>query len=68
MNRPRARSNYPASLPGLTRQSIFLRRRWTRGSSPRVTAEVWINVITTCSDLSLLAFPHAAPGAEEWAE
>ena len=32
----------PPSLPGLTRQSIFfakclLRRRWTRGSSPRVT-------------------------------
>src|SRR5216683_188508 len=23
---------------GLTRQSIFMRRRWTRGSSPRVTA------------------------------
>jgi hypothetical protein len=27
----------PPSLPGSTRQSIFLRRRWTRGSSPRVT-------------------------------
>src|SRR5262249_2883504 len=32
-----------SSLPGLTRQSInlrrgLLRRRWTRGSSPRVTA------------------------------
>src|SRR5438132_7024565 len=38
---PRARfvrvDSHP-SLPGLTRQSIFLRRkRWTRGSSPRVT-------------------------------
>ena len=34
-----------SSLPGLTRQSIlfakkFLRRRWTRGSSPRVTEEL----------------------------
>src|SRR6185437_11889447 len=26
-----------SSLPGLTRQSIFLPKRWTRGSSPRVT-------------------------------
>src|SRR5262245_58008510 len=27
-----------SSCPGLTRASIFLRRRWTRGSSPRVTS------------------------------
>src|SRR5712691_8294300 len=27
------------SLPGLTRQSILMRRGWTRGSSPRVTDE-----------------------------
>ena len=29
----------PTSLLGLTWQSILLRRRWTRGSSPRVTVE-----------------------------
>src|SRR5262249_61050011 len=27
-----------SSCPGLTRASIFLRRRWPRGSSPRVTS------------------------------
>jgi len=42
-----------ASLPGLTRQSIILRRRWTRGSSPRVTDWRWINLVGTCSSLQL---------------
>src|SRR5215468_3163006 len=31
----------------LTRQSILVRRRWIRGSSPRVTGEGWINFIET---------------------
>src|SRR5215472_14642751 len=44
----------PTSLPspdlirGLTRQSILVRRRWTRGSSPRVTGEGCINSTGTC--------------------
>src|SRR5215470_16284087 len=33
------------SLPGLPRQSILTRGRWTRGSSPRVTGKTWIDVI-----------------------
>src|SRR3954469_8292093 len=40
---PRAPISIRSSLPGLTRQSIFSpkssgERRWTRGSSPRVTS------------------------------
>jgi hypothetical protein len=43
--RGRREQQSQSSLPGLTRQSIlfakkFLRRRWTRGSSPRVTKEL----------------------------
>jgi hypothetical protein len=39
---PLALPIHPPSLPGLTRQSIhlaksFVRRRWMRGSSPRMT-------------------------------
>jgi hypothetical protein len=33
----RAADIHPMLLPGLTRQSIVMRRRWTRRSSPRVT-------------------------------
>jgi hypothetical protein len=37
------REHQPSSLPGLTRQSIdlrkdFLQKRWMRGSSPRMTS------------------------------
>jgi len=37
----------PTSLPGLTRQSILTGRRWTGGSSPRVTGEGWLSFIGT---------------------
>ena len=50
-----------SSLPGLTRQSITsqgsLQRRWTRGSSPRVTA-----VMVAAVGLTLLH--HTAPAQE----
>src|SRR6266545_6876 len=54
--------SHPPSLPGLTRQSIvfakcFLRRRWTRGSSPRVT------VVPGCSPASL-AEPRERVGGD----
>jgi hypothetical protein len=63
----------PTSLPGLTRQSIFVRRRWTRGSSPRVTSGGWINFIGNRSSLPFLITagfaifgirPHPARDAE----
>src|SRR5262245_55885673 len=72
--KPRA---YPStlSLPGLTRQSIllrkdFLRRRWMRGSSPRMTSEDAVSRITpfsitpSCTIASLLHRPRI----EGWAE
>ena len=60
-----------ASLPGLTRQSIFTPRRWTRGSSPRVTRKEWMNLIGTRAVLATLvlvgaltAFPLSAGATE----
>src|SRR5262249_28863076 len=41
---------HPASLPGLTRQSIFMRKGWTRGSSPRVTRKEAISLIGISSN------------------
>jgi len=48
-----------ASLPGLTRQSIFTPRRWTRGSSPRVTRKERMNLIGTRAVLATLVLVGA---------
>jgi hypothetical protein len=46
---PMKLTHHPLSSPGLTRRSILLRRRWTRGSSPRVTIGGRIKVTGTRS-------------------
>jgi len=52
-------ARHSASLPGLTWQAIPLRRGWTRGSSPRVTAGGWTIIVSV---LALLAWAVPASG------
>ena len=46
------------SLPGLTRQSIIFQRRWMRGSSPRMTAEVVAPPLPVRRGISMADLPR----------